>query len=295
LTTGTGIDFAAVLCLLELGMFYRVVMQGRTVGGAELATVKREFVRVTGLPVRVADEMFGGMPKVIKGKLPEADAERIAATLRAIGAAATIEREVGVADDDASDEGIEIIAAPLSGPPTVIPGMGPPDPAPAPSRKMAWLRDLGEKWPMLLGTLAVAGAAVYFAPEVSGWVSSLRPSEEVAKPKAPPRPSAADGAEAQVHFNASLLHGPWRCVDQRTGLGMYWSYGADGALVFHGEVLSDRPAADGAAATAWRLEGVKLTHTHDQGDVEAYKVAFLSLSRLRYLGERGLEIECRRP
>jgi hypothetical protein len=277
-------------------MFYRVVMQGRTVGGAELATVKREFVRVTGLPVRVADEMFGGMPKVIKRKLAAADAERIAATLRAIGAAATIEPEVGATpDDDPSDEGIEIIAAPLSGPPTVTPGMTPAEPAAPRSRKPAWVRELREKWPMVLGTFTVIGAAVHFAPEVSGWVSSFRPPQEVAKPKAPPRPSAAETAEAQAQFNASLLHGPWRCVDQRTGLGVYWSYAADGALVFHGDVLSDRPAADTTAPTGWRLEGAKLVHRHERGGADAFKVAFLSLTRLRYLGDRGLEVECRRP
>ena len=101
-------------------MFYRVVMQGRTVGGAELAAVKREFVRVTGLPVGVADGMFGGMPQVIKRKVPQSDAERIAATLRAIGAAATVEREVaGSEPEDETDEGINIIASPLgNGPPT---------------------------------------------------------------------------------------------------------------------------------------------------------------------------------
>ena len=277
-------------------MFYRVVMQGRTVGGVELATVKREFVRVTGLPVRVADEMFGGMPKVIKRKLAEADAERIAATLRAIGAAATIEREVGTPDDDESDEGIEIIAAPMGhGPPTVIPGMVPQEAASPRSRRMAWLRDLGEKLPMVLGTCAVVGAGVYFAPEVSGWVSSFRPAPEVAKPKQAARPPAAESADADVQFNASLLHGPWRCVDQRTGLGVYWSYAADGSLVFHGDVLSDRPATNAVAPTAWKLEGGKLVHRHEQGEVDAFKVAFLSLTRLSYVGERGLEIECRRP
>src|SRR5215218_9822865 len=95
-------------------MFYRVVMQGRVLGTADIAGVKREFVRVTGLPVSVADDMFGGMPKVIKRKAEQSDAERIAATLRAIGAAATVEREVGEFDnDDDTDEGINIIAAPL--------------------------------------------------------------------------------------------------------------------------------------------------------------------------------------
>ena len=121
--------------------------------------------------------MFGGMPKVIKRKAPQADAERIAATLRAIGAAATVERESGVVDDgDGNDDGIQIIAAPLRhGPPTVIPGMTPPgEPAPAPAKPKAWIRQLREKGPVVAGSLALAAALVYYADEVSGWFSSFR-------------------------------------------------------------------------------------------------------------------------
>ncbi|MFO1311511.1 MAG: ribosomal protein L7/L12 [Burkholderiales bacterium] len=279
-------------------MFYRVVMQGRTVGGADIAVVKREFVRVTGLPVRVADDMFGGMPKVIKRKAEQADAERIAATLRAIGAAATVERETpGTADDEAEDEGIEIIANPLSGPPTVAPGITPQD-APAPAKKWPrWMGHLRENVPVLLGLLALLGAAVYFGPEASDYLATLR------KPANPPAPKAAASASAEqsaagqsLTFNVTLLHGPWRCVDQRTGLGVYWSYNADGGLIFHGDVLSDRAAPPGTTApTAWRLDSGKLLHQHPDGEVETFKVGFLSLARLRYVGERGLEVECRRP
>jgi hypothetical protein len=279
-------------------MFYRVVMQGRATGGADIATVKREFVRVTGLPVSVADDMFGGMPKVIKRKAPQADAERIAATLRAIGAAATVEREVASNDaDDETDEGIEIIAAPLgNGPPTLAPGMAPPEaPAIAGSLQKAWVRDLRDKWPVALGTIALVGAAMYFAPDVSGWVASFRPPPAAPAPKAVARQTDAEPAQASVAFNPSLLHGPWRCVDQRTGLGVYWSYGAEGGLVFHGEVLSDRGAPASGAAVGWGLEGAKLLHKNPQGEVEAFKVTNLTLSRLRYVGDRGLEIECRRP
>jgi hypothetical protein len=282
---------------VEFSMFYRVVMQGRTVGGADLSTVKREFVRVTGLPVGVADDMFGGMPKVIKRKVEQADAERIAATLRAIGAAATVERENGAVDDgDGTDEGIEIIAAPLgNGPPTVAPGIAPTEAAAVP-RKKSRLRGIAEKWPVLVGTAAIVGGGAYYAEDVSGWVSSLRPAPAAHAPKPATRPAGTeDGPRDATLFNASLLHGPWRCVDQRTGLGVYWSYASDGSLVFHGEVLSDRPAAGSVTATAWRLEGGKLLHSNPQGEADAYKVANLTLSRLRYVGDRGLEIECRRP
>jgi hypothetical protein len=278
-------------------MFYRVVMQGRTVGGADLAAVKREFVRVTGLPVSVADDMFGGMPKVIKRKVQQADAERIAATLRAIGAAATVERENGAVDaGDGDDNGIEIIAAPLgNGPPTVIPGTAPPE-APPPAKSRTWIRSLREKGPVVAGTLALVAAVVYFADDVSGWVSSFRPAPVAQAPKPAARPAAeADEVPHAAAFNPSLLHGPWRCVDQRTGLGVYWSYAADGQLIFHGDVLSDRPASAGDSATGWKLEGAKLVHKHPQGDVDAFKVAALTLSRLSYAGEKGLEVECRRP
>ncbi len=278
-------------------MFYRVVMQGRTVGGADLAVVKREFVRVTGLPVNVADDMFGGMPKVIKRKLEEADAERIAGTLRAIGAAATIEREVGVVDDaDDADEGIDIIAAPLgNGPPTVTPGMVPPPDVAPPRKRMQWLTTVRQKGPIVVGTVAIVGAAVYFAPEVSGWVSSFRtPAPAVPKAAARVEPGQS-GATVAVAVNPSLLHGPWRCVDQQTGLGVYWNYGSDGALTFHGDVLSDRSAPSNAAANGWRIEGGKLLHKHAQGEVDAFNVSVLTLSRMRYVGDRGLEVECRRP
>jgi hypothetical protein len=278
-------------------MFYRVVMQGRTVGGAELAAVKREFVRVTGLPVSVADDMFGGMPKVIKRKVQQADAERIAATLRAIGAAATVERENGVVDaGDSDDNGIEIIAAPLgNGPPTVIPGTAPAE-APPPAKRKPWMRDLREKGPVVAGTLALVAAAVYFADEVSGLVSSFLPAPVVEAPKPVARPAAgAEEGPRSVAFNASLLHGPWRCVDQRTGVGVYWSYVADGSLIFHGDVLSDRPAATAEMATAWKLEGARLIHQHPEAGADTFKVAALTLSRLRYVGEKGLEVECRRP
>lgn len=277
-------------------MSYRVVMQGRTVGGADVAVVKREFVRVTGLPVRVADDMLGGMPKVIKRRAEQADAERIAATLRAIGAAATVERETpGAADDDTPDEGIEIIASPLSGPPTVAPGMMPQEAPPPPKKRRLPLGDLKEKLPALLGAFALLGASVYFGPDVSDYIASLRKPATAATANAAAATAAATSAAGQsVTYNVTLVHGPWRCVDQRTGLGVYWSYNADGTLVFHGEVLSDRAVVADAPKT-WRVEGGKLLHQYAGGEADAFRLDFLSLARLSYTGGRGLEVECRRP
>jgi hypothetical protein len=278
-------------------MYYRVVMQGRTVGGADTAAVKREFVRVTGLPVRVADELFGGMPSVIKRKVAQSDAERIAATLRAIGAVATVEREAAGTDEDETDEGINIIASPLaSGPPTIAPGAGGAAPETR-RRRPKWLESLVDRWQTVLATVAAVGLAVTFAPEAAELFSSLRPA-----PAPPPKVAVAAApqpatAPEVVSLNASLLHGPWRCVNQRTGLGVYWSYGADGALVFHGDVLSDRPAAraDDRAMTSWRIDGGRLVHANGKEEIEAFKVAQLTLSRLKYAAEKGPEVECRRP
>jgi len=120
-------------------MLYRVVMQGHTLGGADVAVVKQHFVRVTGLPAGVAEELFGGMPQVIKRQLSQTDAERIAATLRAIGAAAIVEREL-VGTEEETSEGIRVVAAPLNaGPPTVIPGCSGEPPAPPCERPIAWV------------------------------------------------------------------------------------------------------------------------------------------------------------
>ena len=129
-------------------MYYRVVMQGRALGGADIGEVKRHFVRVTGLPVTVAEQLFGGMPQVIKRRVAPTDAERIAATLRAIGAAATVEIEPPGTEDETLEE-IRMVAHPFNqGPPTIMPGsMAPPDSTPAPSRHARWLRTLrSKKW-----------------------------------------------------------------------------------------------------------------------------------------------------
>ena len=77
------------------------------------------------------------------------DAERIAATLRAIGAAATVEREIAGSEEESAAE-IRIIANPLnSGPPTIIPGTGPATSEPAnASRAGRWLRKAVEKGPV---------------------------------------------------------------------------------------------------------------------------------------------------
>ncbi|HTP99103.1 MAG TPA: hypothetical protein VMN56_07235 [Casimicrobiaceae bacterium] len=277
-------------------MFYRVVMQGRTLGGADVAAVKRDFVRVTGLPAKVAEDMFGGMPKVIKRQVAQSDAERIAATLRAIGAAAIVERELA-GSEDKTPEGIRIVATPLNaGPPTVIPGMEPLAEQPAPkSKALRLLGALAHRWPLIAGAAAVVAAAVLLAPYADEWLTKMR---RAPAPAAVAKASAAP-AEAVLQAPAlspTLLQGPWRCVDQRTGVSTYWSYSPDGILIFHGDVLSDRPAPrTSSTPTLWKLDGRRLLHTFDQHAPETYAVTELTLTRLRYGNERGLDIACRRP
>ncbi len=74
-------------------MLYRVVLQGPRTGDENVAQVQRDFMRVTGLPENVTEQLFSAMPQVLKRNLPEADAQRIAQTLRAIGTVVTVERE----------------------------------------------------------------------------------------------------------------------------------------------------------------------------------------------------------
>ena len=278
-------------------MFYRVVMQGRALGGADIGEVKRHFVRVTGLPVTVAEQLFGGMPQVIKRRVAQTDAERIAATLRAIGAAATVEIEPPGTEDETPEE-IRMVAHPFNhGPPTIIPGsMAPPDSTPAPSRHARWLRTLrSKKWSLLRDAALLVAGAVLLAPIADSLLETTRPTPAPAR-VAPKRP-AATVPSAPV-MTATLLHGPWRCTDQRTGVSTYWSYGANGVLTFHGDVLSDGPAPSGAATSAptgWNLEGQRLSHTFAQRVPDTYTVAELTLARLRYGDERELDIECRRP
>lgn len=281
-------------------MFYRVVIQGRTLDGADVEEVKQKFVRVTGLPLRVAEELFGGMPQVIKRQVPQPDAERIAATLRAIGAAATVEREVPGAADEAP-HGPVVITTPFNnGPPTIIPGaVVVPEVSPAAARRIRLRRAMRSKWALGSGATIVVAAAILFAPYledlVGGW-SSAPPPARVAPTRA--ATSAVEQAQAVPVINPALLQGPWRCTNQRTGVSTYWSYGAHGALTFHGDVLSEKPPPRDIAESApvgWTIVGPRLLHTYPQHAPDTYTLAQLSLTQLRYGGERGLEIECRRP
>lgn len=280
-------------------MFYRVVMQGRTLGGADIEEVKQQFVRVTGLPMSVAEQMFGGMPQVVKRQVEQRDAERIAATLRAIGAAATVEREI-LDSDDASPGAIRVAATPLhNGPPTIIPGMEPmPIATAAPSRYSKLLRRMRGKWLWLAGATLLIPAGILLAPFAEDLLADNKPAPGPAR-AVPARVAETEPAPAApLVINVSWLRGPWRCTDQRTGESAYWSYVADGKLIFHGDVLSDKPPPITVTAYApneWVIDGQKLLHKSSQRAPEIYKLEGLTLTRLRYGDGRKLEIECRRP
>lgn len=279
-------------------MHYRVVLQGRTLGGADIEHVKREFVRVTGLPAKVADNYFDGMPHPVKRQVSQADAERIAATLRAIGAAASVEREVAEGEQEVTGE-IRIVANPLiSGPPSIIPGMGGATMAATTVSQPRWVRQLREKLPMIAGVVVLALGATQLAPMVDEFVQTLKPA---AAPAAPPKRAAAPApqAAAPAELNASLLHGPWRCTDQRTGIATYWTYQEDGKLIYYGDTFKDGALVASSAKDvphAWKLADGRLVLAYPQGETESLAVEALTLGNLRYGdARRRIEIDCRRP
>lgn len=276
-------------------MYYRVVIQGRTLGSADVEDVKRHFLRVTGLPSGFADNLFGGVPRVIKRQVAQSDAERIAATLRAIGAAATVERESATTEDE-SPEGIRIVASPLNGPPTIIPGMAGAATAAAPARHTRWLRAAREKLPLLVGIGALGAAAILAAPYVDELTQQLRPARVAPSPPAKPAAPVEGASGAAVALNATLLHGPWRCVDQNNGTSTFWTYHDDGTLTAHGDVFKEGAPArlETALPMTWRIDGRRMLHV-SAGSTATYTVADLTLMRVRYGNERGLEIACRRP
>lgn len=278
-------------------MHYRVVLQGRTLGGADVDQVKRDFARVTGLPARVAEMYFNGMPQAVKRKLAKDDAERIAATLRAIGAAASVEREIPQNADESKGE-ISLMANPLmSGPPTIIPGMTGAAMSATPVRQPRWLRDLREKWPVALGVVALGLGAMHLAPIVDDFIQTVNPPAPPVKAAKRGPPPATESAP--VALNAALLHGPWRCTDQRAGTPAYWTFQDDGKVVFHGDTFKDGALVASAqkhAPTGWKLDGDRLEFAYPNGVTETFSVVVLTLANLRYDDERRrIDIDCRRP
>ncbi len=279
-------------------MFYRVVLQGHVAHGADVSEVKREFMRITALPSSVTDRLFGGMPKIIKRQVLEADAERIALTLRAIGAPATIERE-SEAGPDAGPEGPATLA-PLGGTDTIAFHDSPPVEAPVSSKTSRW-RALAWRWlPWFVASgvgLALVPAA---APIVDEWVRRAR-VVPMASPKPVAKAVASDVKPEIVPPKSENLHGPWRCTSQSTGRSNYWLYNADGTLGFYGEsdFASGKPAiASADVPTRWSLQRDKLAWAYAGQQPKAdvvITVLDLSLMKFTYVDASREPFSCRRP
>ena len=277
-------------------MFYRIVLQGRTAGTVDLATVKREFARVTGIPEDVTERLFADAPQPLKEGIGRADAERIAGTLRAIGATVTVERDL-LASLDAVDGGVrELLPLDHRGPPTIAPGPE-PDPAPAPptaaerrrKRLRLYLR-------LLVGVLLSGALLVAMAPYIEDALSpSTRPVP--AAPTKAATPALAETPAAPVALRASLLHGPWRCTDQRTGMSVYQTLGTDGSFTYHGDTFKEGlpTITDANTPSGWELINGRLVFKFANKPPVAYDVGDFNISQLRYGDGHDLDIQCRRP
>ena len=279
-------------------MFYRVVLQGHVAHGADVTEVKREFMRITALPSSVTDRLFGGMPKIIKRQVLEADAERIALTLRAIGAPATIERESNTGPD-AGPEGPATLA-PLGGTDTIAFHDSPPVEAPVPDKRPRWRAIALRSLPWLVASgvgLALVPAA---APFVEDWIGRPRVAP-MASPKPVSKAVSLDVKPVIAPPKAENLHGPWRCTSQTSGRSTYWLYNADGTLGYFAEsdFASGKPAIVAADVPArWSLQGDKLSWTYEAVQPHpnvVITVQDLSLMQFKYVDASREPFSCRRP
>jgi hypothetical protein len=279
-------------------MFYRVVLQGRAAGDQDLATVKHEFARVTGLSEYVTEQLFAQAPRSIREGIAQADAERIAATLRAIGAAVTVERDLLASVESVRDGAHEILPPEHRGPPTVIPGSEPAAAPGAPTATERLGRRLRSYLPYLVGVPLAVVALVVVAPVISDALRSLVPAKVTTPlPVKSKQVAQAEPLEPPEPPNARVLHGPWRCTDQSTGLSTYWTFGTDGTLTYHGDTLQEAAARPGdpAIPVGWAFADGRLVFSYASAPPVAYAVADLDLRRLRYGDGKALDVQCRRP
>jgi hypothetical protein len=275
-------------------LYYRVVLQGHVTQGADLDQVKREFMRITALPQSVTEGLFGGTPRIIKRQMPEADAERIALTLRAIGAVATIEREQD-AGPDVGPEGPATLA-PLPGGDSVSMPEGPVEPVATPRRRFGLTRT-HFAW---LAACAFAVALVpVLAPVVDGWMQKVR-----GVPPIVPKPAAkAVAVEPKVEVvppKVENLHGPWRCTNQNTGISLYWQYNEDGTLDFFGEenFAAGKRINGAGVPNGWTLQGDQVTWTYSEAEspgAVTNRLQALTLTQFDYIDTSRDPIFCRRP
>jgi len=280
-------------------MLYRVVLQGHAAQGADVTEVKREFMRITALPSSVTERLFGGTRKVIKRQMPEADAERIALTLRAIGAAATIERELD-AGPDFGPEGPATLA-PLGGSDSgpILPD-SPVDDAPVTTKPSRYSTLARRSLPWLAAGGVCMALAPHAAQVADEWVLRA-PVAPPASLKSVPKATAAEEKPEIVPPKPENLHGPWRCTNQTTGRSQYLIYNSDGTLGFFGEsdFASGKPlAASADVPTDWTLDGNQLAWSYASQGPHAKvvnTVLDLSLTKFSYVDVSRVPITCRRP
>jgi hypothetical protein len=273
-------------------VLYRIVLHTHFAPGSDPAAVKREFARVTGLTREVTEQLFAGSSTVLKRQVTRADAERIAATLRAVGVHTTVELEGGAPD-----------AVPL-GDPTVAPAMATPDPAatkPSSAKRFAGRLRTYTNVALMTGVLALlVWALVPVYERMRPPVTTATPAKSAGQ--APVRaPAAEEEAAAPAALKASNLEGPWRCTDQRTGLVQYWLYRKDGSLVYNGEkdfTKGEMPPAGPDVPTGWELVGNKVRWLYPGKPPEAARantVRELTLTRFDFDDSKGESVACRRP
>ncbi|MFO1415393.1 MAG: hypothetical protein U1F10_16110 [Burkholderiales bacterium] len=273
-------------------MLYRIVLHSNFPPDTDPATVKREFARVTGLTQGVTEQLFASASTVIKRQVQKTDAERIAATLRAVGVQTTVELEWGGPPDN----------LPL-GDPSVSPALDALTGAPAkPSQakrfagRLRRYADVG----LMLAALAGLGWALLQLYEY------LHPAPDVTKPVPKPvvaatPPAAEAAAPAPEPFKAAHLEGPWRCTNHRTGLVEYWLYRTDGTLVFNGDAdfsKGDKPPGGPDVPVGWRLAGKRMLWLYPGKPEDAARgsnVVFLNLTRFDFEDAKGDVTACRRP
>ncbi len=277
-------------------MFYRIVLQGHVAHGVNLADVKHQFTRVTGLPLSVTERLFGSTPNVLKRQVAQADAERIAATLRAIGASVTLEPDFQGPNAGGLDP-VTVPALPASRHIDL-----PLEPQVAAAPPPAWRRHARKyaKLAVPIAAVAVLGAAaLFFASDVEQIVRGLRKAPLPAPTAAPARkpPAPPDTARALPAPNASLLHGPWRCTNQNDGSSTYWSFRDDHSLAYLGDDFKrgDAPIVGPDIPARWTLDGRRLRFEMADGATRQVTVERLTLTQVEYFDAKGNATRCSRP
>ena len=272
--------------VLEKAMLYRVVLQGPRAGEGNAAHVQREFMRVTALPRHVTAQLFAQMPQVLNRGLHEADAERIAQTLRAIGAVVAVEREAASREGGLDPTTI----TPLAPQPDTIespPASATPSARRRPHPSILWVA----------GVAVLVIVATISAPSIENWLSTLRPKVKPAAPTVAPKKAGTPAPQKAPDFNPTVVHGPWRCTEQRTGTTTYWLYAEDGALAYLGNEIAhgDKPIRGPDLPDTWSIASEQLMWRFATKPPQHFKLLDLSFMYLNYATDAGHETRCIRP